>query len=74
MGNSITTEQWKDHLYDYWRKHGDEEKIKILDSVDWNVSSTFDMPNRSKLYNFIGMVFWRRSGTSGQDGVRHVVG
>ena len=38
MGKSITTTQWKDHLYAYWTKHGGEEKVKILDSVDWDVS------------------------------------
>ncbi|KLO11271.1 hypothetical protein SCHPADRAFT_855590, partial [Schizopora paradoxa] len=36
MGQSITTEMWKEHLYNYWTKHGGEEKIKILNSVDWN--------------------------------------
>ena len=35
---SITTEQWKDHLYAYWSKNGGSEKTKILDGVDWNVS------------------------------------
>lgn len=38
MGQSISTEMWKEHLYNYWSKHGGEEKIKILDGVDWNVS------------------------------------
>ncbi|OCH94213.1 metalloprotease [Obba rivulosa] len=36
MGKSITTEQWKEHLYQYFQKNGGEEKIKILDSVDWD--------------------------------------
>ncbi|KAG6853530.1 hypothetical protein C0991_003450 [Blastosporella zonata] len=36
IGTSITTEQWKAHLYGYWEKNGGPEKIKILDSVDWN--------------------------------------
>ncbi|KAI0735797.1 peptidase family M1-domain-containing protein [Earliella scabrosa] len=36
MGKSITTEQWKNHLYNYFREHGGEEKIKALDSVKWN--------------------------------------
>lgn len=36
IGKSITTAQWKDHLYAYWQKNGDPEKIKALDSVDWN--------------------------------------
>ncbi|KAI0757548.1 metalloprotease [Daedaleopsis nitida] len=36
IGKSITTEQWKAHLYAYWEKHGGEEKIKALDSVKWD--------------------------------------
>ncbi|KAG6829304.1 hypothetical protein H0H87_011970, partial [Tephrocybe sp. NHM501043] len=36
IGTSITTEQWKDHLYGYWEKNGGPDKIKILDSVDWD--------------------------------------
>ena len=37
MGKSITTQQWKDHLYAYYQKHGGSEKIKLLDSIDWDV-------------------------------------
>ncbi|KAI0762471.1 metalloprotease [Fomes fomentarius] len=36
IGKSITTEQWKEHLYKYWREHGGEEKIKVLDGVKWD--------------------------------------
>ncbi|KAI0089961.1 metalloprotease [Irpex rosettiformis] len=36
MGKSITTQEWKDHLYAYYNKHGGSEKIKLLDSIDWN--------------------------------------
>lgn len=36
MGKSITTFQWKDHLYEYFKKSGGDEKIKALDSVDWD--------------------------------------
>ncbi|RDB24666.1 Leukotriene A-4 hydrolase [Hypsizygus marmoreus] len=36
MGKSITTQEWKTHLYAYWEKHGGPEKIKALDSVDWD--------------------------------------
>jgi leukotriene-A4 hydrolase len=35
-GKSISTQQWKDHLYAYFQKHGGEDKIKALDSVDWD--------------------------------------
>ena len=38
MGKSINTDIWKEHLYDYWRKHGGESKVKALDSIDWDVS------------------------------------
>lgn len=37
-GKSITTEEWKAHLYGYFEKHGGPEKIQALDSLDWNVS------------------------------------
>ncbi|KAF9040606.1 leukotriene-A4 hydrolase [Panaeolus papilionaceus] len=37
IGKSITTQQWKDHLFGYWSKHPKaDEKIKALNSVDWN--------------------------------------
>ena len=36
MGHSITTTQWKDHLYSFFASQ--EDKIKALDSIDWNVS------------------------------------
>ncbi|KAJ7591549.1 peptidase family M1-domain-containing protein [Mycena floridula] len=36
IGKSITTRQWKDHLYAYFEKNGGEQKVKALDSVDWN--------------------------------------
>lgn len=36
-GKSITTPQWKDHLYTYFQKHGGEEKINALDSINWDV-------------------------------------
>jgi leukotriene-A4 hydrolase len=38
IGKSITSEQWKEHIYAYFSKHGGPEKIKALDSVDWDVS------------------------------------
>ena len=39
MGKSITTDQWKDHLYAYFEKNGGEEKVKALNAVDWQVSN-----------------------------------
>jgi leukotriene-A4 hydrolase len=37
IGKSITTEQWKSHLYAYYERNGGPEKLKALDSIDWNV-------------------------------------
>ncbi|KAJ7293982.1 peptidase family M1-domain-containing protein [Mycena rebaudengoi] len=36
MGKSITTEQWRTHLYDYYTKNGGAEKVRLLDTIDWN--------------------------------------
>ncbi|KAJ7269987.1 hypothetical protein B0H12DRAFT_1200389 [Mycena haematopus] len=36
IGTSITTEQWKTHLYEFFSRNGGPEKIKLLDGVDWN--------------------------------------
>ncbi|KAJ7020251.1 peptidase family M1-domain-containing protein [Mycena alexandri] len=36
IGKSITTGQWKAHLYEYYTKNGGPEKVKLLDSIDWN--------------------------------------
>ena len=45
LGKSITTDEWKDHLYNYFREHGGAEKIKALDSVDWNVGAAYRYPS-----------------------------
>jgi leukotriene-A4 hydrolase len=39
QGKSITTWDWKEHLYTYFERHGGPEKIDALNSVDWDVSS-----------------------------------
>ncbi|KAG7090619.1 hypothetical protein E1B28_009721 [Marasmius oreades] len=36
MGKSITTEQWKAHLYSYYEKHGGADKVRALDGIDWD--------------------------------------
>jgi leukotriene-A4 hydrolase len=36
IGQSITTAQWKEHLFSYWEKHGGPEKIKALNTVDFD--------------------------------------
>ncbi|TRM61567.1 hypothetical protein BD626DRAFT_549145 [Schizophyllum amplum] len=35
-GKSITTGQWKEHLYGWFMDHGGDEKIAALDSIDWD--------------------------------------
>ncbi|KAL4069032.1 peptidase family M1-domain-containing protein [Scleroderma citrinum] len=35
-GRSIITQEWKDHLYAYYRTYGTKDNMKTLDSVDWN--------------------------------------
>ncbi|CAE6493395.1 unnamed protein product [Rhizoctonia solani] len=34
-GRSIRTDEWKVHLFDYFGKHGGEDKLNLLNSVDW---------------------------------------
>jgi leukotriene-A4 hydrolase len=36
-GKSIDTFQWKEHLYEYYRAHGGQEKIDALNTVNWDV-------------------------------------
>jgi len=38
VGKSIGTETWKEHLYSYFKANGGDEKVSILDTVDWDVS------------------------------------
>ncbi|KAI9593051.1 peptidase family M1-domain-containing protein [Syncephalis fuscata] len=35
-GQSIDTNDWKLFLYEYMRKHHGDEKVKVLDQVDWH--------------------------------------
>jgi leukotriene-A4 hydrolase len=36
-GKSITTQQWRDHLFSYFAKN-DPAVVKKLETVDWDVS------------------------------------
>jgi leukotriene-A4 hydrolase len=36
QGKSITTWDWKAHLYAYFESHGGQEKLDALNSVDWD--------------------------------------
>ncbi|EIN13273.1 Metalloprotease [Punctularia strigosozonata HHB-11173 SS5] len=64
QGTSITTEQWKDHLYAYWAKQG-KDKIEALDQIDWNgwlygeglqlpVELTYDESLATQAYDLAG--------------------
>ncbi|KAF9073998.1 peptidase family M1-domain-containing protein [Rhodocollybia butyracea] len=43
MGKSITTQEWKEHLYTYYEKNGGAEKIKALDS-GWFYGEGLELP------------------------------
>ncbi|KAF8890429.1 peptidase family M1-domain-containing protein [Infundibulicybe gibba] len=36
IGKSITTDEWKAHLYDYFKKHHGQDKVDALNTIDWN--------------------------------------
>jgi leukotriene-A4 hydrolase len=40
-GKSITSYQWKDHLFEYFTKHGGPDKVTALNSIDFDVEYTF---------------------------------
>lgn len=70
MGKSITTDQWKDHLYAYFEKNGGEEKVKALNTVDWQVSNPVLHPTWFMLTtNQQVVALWRRLGPSCEDGI-----
>jgi hypothetical protein len=39
MGRSITTWDWKDHLFGYFEKNGTKAQVNALNDVDWNVGN-----------------------------------
>lgn len=45
MGQSITTQQWKDDLVGYFKE--DEEVSKALEGVLWDVSCFIDVEGRA---------------------------
>lgn len=47
-GKSITTEQWKEHLFSYFEKQG-TDKVKALGTVDFDVSPGFSLFRRKLL-------------------------
>ena len=63
QGKSITTWDWKAHLYAYFEKHGGPEKMDALNSVDWDVSSR-DFSTDFLVDPSSGMVLRRRLGAS----------
>ena len=44
QGKSITTWDWKAHLFTYFERHGGPEKTHALNGVDWDVRSRFYCP------------------------------
>lgn len=58
MGKSITTDQWKEHLYTYFEKHH-LEKVGALDGINWDVSRHAPTSTANYL-GFSGVVVWRR--------------
>jgi hypothetical protein len=68
IGHSITTTQWKDHLYSFFANQ--EDKIKALDGIDWNVSVPSIIQKVHQYIHRAGMVLWRRGHVTGQVGVR----
>lgn len=44
MGKSITTEQWKDHLFAFFKQHGTPEQVSALERVKWDVGISFSGP------------------------------
>lgn len=36
-GTSIRTPEWKAHLFRYFQKNGGNEKVDVLNKVDWDV-------------------------------------
>lgn len=60
IGKSITTDEWKAHLYKYFETHGGSEKIKALDSINWNVSGDYLLRcDFSQGWWQIGLAAWR---------------
>jgi len=53
MGKSITTEQWRKHLYEYFGQHGGEEKLQALNSIDFKVGDRFSTSDND--HNFLRM-------------------
>jgi leukotriene-A4 hydrolase len=68
IGHSITTTQWKDHLYSFFANQ--EDKIKALDGINWNVSVPGIIQKVHQYIHRAGMVLWRRGHVTGQVGVR----
>lgn len=36
MGQSITTEMWKEHLFGYYARFGGDDELEALKSIDWD--------------------------------------
>lgn len=67
MGHSITTGQWKDHLYLFFGNQ--EDKIKALDTIDWDVSVSCVLERVYEDTHHVGLVLWRRDQVTNRVGV-----
>jgi leukotriene-A4 hydrolase len=42
-GQSITSNQWKEHLFEYFNKHGSHDEVTALNSIDFDVEYTLPL-------------------------------
>ena len=69
MGHSITTFQWKEHLYSFFADQVD--KIKALDTINWDASVACVVQRCTSTYiDHAGMVLWGRNHVTNRVGVR----
>jgi len=61
QGKSITTWDWKAHLYTYFERHGGQEKLDALNSVNWDVGSRLYKIPRRLADPYSGVVLRRRA-------------
>ena len=61
QGKSITTWDWKAHLYTYFERHGGQEKLDALNSVNWDVGSRLYTVPRRLADPYPGVVLRRRA-------------
>lgn len=59
MGKSITTEMWKEHLFDYYTRFGGDDELEALKSIDWDASIWVILLHITQLMIVnVGLAFW----------------